>query len=178
MDVEVELGNEMETGPESANKWATAYKMFGMDPLIDRAYLLEKNLRALGEKRPKRGMVNPATAQSDALQENGQVMAMGILSDPRPADNHQTHVQIHMMMMQTPQFQAMAQAQPQWAAELQKHIGRHMEYVQMMEQVNGQAQQTGTTPPPQGGTTVPEANERANAMFDMGQRGREQMGAQ
>ncbi len=167
VDVNVELANVMESNPETRQKWIETIKLFGMDPLINQTLLRERVFRAMGEKKPKMFLANPQNAQGDAMAENLQLEAVGILPDPNPNDNHQLHLQIHQMETQTMPFMAL---NPQWQIALQKHMSIHNSYMQQQMMAQGQQQMAPSAAPP-GGSLLPEADMRTEAMFDNGATG-------
>lgn len=175
IDVSIELPNMSESGPEMVNKWLTLYKMAGQDPMVDRQMILERLFRAMGEKRPKRLLSGSASPQLDALEENKQVLATGILPDPKASDDHATHGQIHQMFMSTPEFMMLAQQNPVWAGQLKNHLAIHGYYMQQMQKQNEQAQQTQMMQQNQG-APVPEANSRAENIFDNSATGAQEQG--
>lgn len=170
VDVQIELANMMEAGPEAAAKWQNLYKLVGQDPRVDAGLILQRMFRAMGEKRPKMFMASPVTSQADAMEENEAFKAYGYIPDPNPQEDHQQHLQVHQMFMQTQDFQAMSLQQPLWAEMFARHVGVHGAYVQQMQQANQQAQQAPTNPEGQG-APLPQANDMANQMFDMAQDG-------
>lgn len=167
IDVDIELANQMESSMETVNKWQMMIKLVGPDPLINRQLIYERIFRALGEKKPKQFINNPATAQSDALHENQCLMAYGSVGDPNPADNHMAHFQIHDLMKRSPEWQQIAMVYPAWAQALERHNAIHADYIQTMQQQQAQMQQAAIAP--QGQPQAPvnaEANTRTEAMFD------------
>ncbi len=171
IDVDTELANTLESSPEAASKWAMAIKMVGMDPLVDRQQLLVSYFRAIGVKRPKKLLASSITQQSDALEENQQMLTSGILMDPRPTDNHAMHAQIHMLQMHDPVFQSLPE---QWKTEAMRHLQTHLAYVQAQSQQNAQMQQASMQGPSQ--SIAPEADARTEAMFGNAMTGAQQQG--
>jgi len=175
IDVEVELSNEAEQGPEAAMKWQNAYKIYGQDPLVNRAYLIEKGIAALGVKNPKHVLVNPTLSMQDAMREYRDWLAYGIMAEPKDTDNHQKHLELHQMQQSTPEWQAMAQANPSWAPWWNRHVGIHSEYVKAQQEANAQMQQQSMQMDGSGG--VPQlGNQAAEQNFNNGMRGAMQEG--
>ena len=168
IDIEVTLAQSMEPNPEVAARWQTILGLCQNNPTIDQQEVYLELFRALGVKRPRRLLVNPARQQQDAMDENANVLATGILPEPRPGENHQVHLQIHMMQTQTPMFQL---SPPAVQAELMRHIQQHVGYFQL------QQRQSSPAPAPRGpGSVLPEADARTEQRFGNGQRGAMQQG--
>ncbi len=170
IDVYVEIGGGV--GIEQANGWLNGYKVIGQDPLVNRQPLIDEFLRASGVKRIKRFRASSANALGDALLEDQQLMQTGVIADPKPGDDHQTHFTSQSQFEQTPQFQMLL---PEIQARHRDHVAQHQTFLQQEQQSNAQAQQAQTTPQGPGATGAgPEANQRAQAMMDMAQTGRNQ----
>lgn len=175
VDVDVELANTMESGPEAAGKWMSMITGFGQDPLINRKTLYDRLFRAMGERKLRPFFASSAEAQKDALKDIQQVMANGYITEAQPGDDHQTHVMVKQMFMATPLFQETAMDRPDWAKALADNVAMHMKYMQEQMAAQEQAAQTQMTPNGPG-AVLPEANERAQGMFDMAQMGAQQGG--
>ena len=174
VDVDVEVGAMQNIGPQAASRWQTAYQNVGMDPLVDRYQLLLRMFRAQGEKKPRALMASGATSQLDALDETRQIQANGILQDPKTTDNHQAHVQIDQMFMQTPDFMAMP---PEWQQAFMRHDQIHQQYVNAAMMAAGAASQAPVSEGAPGASGVgPEANMRAEQEFGNANEGAAQQG--
>lgn len=170
VDVYVQIGGGV--GIEQANGWLNAYKVMGQDPLVNRQPMIDEYLKASGVKRIKRFRASSANAQGDAVGEDQQLTLAGVIADPKPGDDHQTHLQIQGQYEQTPQFMMLP---PEIQARHRDHVAQHQTFVVKMQQANAQAQQAQTTPQAPGATGAgPEANMRAQALMDMAQKGRNQ----
>lgn len=170
VDVEIQLANAMESGPEAANKWQNAYKLCGQDPRVKGDMILERIFRAMGEQKPKSFLASVSQTQQDAFKAITQWEASGIVADAQPSDNHQIWVQALNMYMATPRFQGIAAGNPFWGMRMGQVAAQHQQFLMEMMQANQQAQMASTTDPAQG-AILPQANQRADAMFNIGDMG-------
>jgi hypothetical protein len=171
IDVEIELSNVMETAPETQQKFLLLYEKLAQNPMIEERVLLEPLLRAFGFKRPKSVFKNSQTAQRDALRETQLILTSGTIPDPKPADDHATHMQIHTMQLNAPDFRALPL---DWQQELARHMAEHEGYLQQMQAM--QAQQQMPMQPQGPGSPLPEADLRTEANFNNGMTGAAQQG--
>ena len=172
VDVEIELGNGMESGPEAAQNMRTLAPFCINNPLVNQSKFFRKLFKAHGEQRPSDMLNVSLTPQNDALKEYQQWSQIGYIGEPKPSDNHMTHLQIHQLQMQSPEFQALKALRPLWAAQFEAHAAVHQFYVMQMQQqaaAAAQAAQVGRGPSPSG--VANEANARTEAMFDNGATG-------
>lgn len=172
IDVNIEIGGGQ--GLEQANAMLNAYKVMGQDPLVNRFEIVKEYFRSAGSRRPKRFTVSNQDQQSDALAEGAGLMQTGIIADPKPIDDHPTHLQIHQMQMQ--QLMA-AGLTPDVMARMQNHLAIHQMYVTQQQQAQAQAQQAQMQQGNQAQGVGQQANARTEGMFQNGQRGAAQMGA-
>jgi hypothetical protein len=177
IDVEIELANTMEPNDQRAQRFMNLYKMIGMDPLVNRQAIIMETLRAMGMKKPKRFLDNPSNHQGDALAENTNFQATGIIGDPRPDENQQVHLQIHMPLMQQPGFQLLPLGRQ---AMFAKHVQDHMALFQAMQAMQAQSQMASTQPggAPGASPVGAQANQQAENMFGNAQAGASQQGAE
>jgi len=180
IDVEVELGNVMETTPEMANNWRTLAPFCLNNPLIDQTQFMKKLLKAHGVQKPERLLASSMSAQQDALKENQMLSRFGYMPEPKAGDDHAQHLQIHQMFMQTPEFQQIALTKPVWAAMFQSHVAIHAAIAQQMQAAAAQAaqasQQAGAGQDAPGPTEVPAANAQTEEQFDNAAAGAAQQG--
>lgn len=179
VDVNVEVGGGVST--EQAMNWGNLIKTLGSVPGFDVQMMGDEMLKASGVMRPKKFHTSSTNSQGDALGENQQIMAAGIIADPKPSDDHAAHLQIHSLLQSNPQFATMP---PAFQQALQSHMAIHQQFLQQQQAANAQQQQAamqqmGGGQGPQGGATPVQqtANATANGMFNMGQRGAMQQGA-
>lgn len=179
-DVDVEIDIGVAVGAEQVNMWGNIFKMLATVPGFDPIKLGDKMLKAAGETRiAEEFHTNAPNAQGDALADLSQLYTTGIVPDAKPGDNHQVHVQIKSMAMESPKFMALP---PQWQQNLQGNVAAHQAFLAQMQQAAAAQSQQGMEMPGGGqgvgGGATPvqgEANNRANGMFDMGEMGRQQM---
>ncbi len=174
VDVEVEVGSG--AGPEQATQMIEVLKLAATNPLIQQQELFTELFKALGLKHTKRFFASSPNQQGNALKESEGLMITGIIGDPLPSDDHQTHLTIHGMILQ----QAGQALPPEWTQRMMNHMAIHQAYLNQMMAAQGiPAQgQPGQGGPPQAGGPPPgatptgqEANGRANGRFNMGARG-------
>lgn len=175
VDVQVELANVMETGPEAANNMRTLFPLLNQHPLIEQTWLIKKLLKAHGERKPQQGLANSMTQSRDAVGENRQALAVGYLAEPKAGDDHLMHLEIHTNFMATPAFQQLAAQKPVWAYALESHAAIHQAYVEAQQKAQAQAAQTSQQPAGPG-SPVPEADQRTEMMFDNAATGAAQQG--
>jgi hypothetical protein len=173
VDVEVEIGGG--DSPQEAVNWQNTYKLVGQDPLVNREAILNVMFKKMGENKIKRFRASSQNAQGDAVNENNQIIAAGVVASPKAGDNHQIHMQIHTLLMQSPAFM---QLDPVVQQRFQAHVAEHMTYLQAAQAANAQAQQAQIGPQDPGATPVgQQANAQAEAMMNMGNTGASQAGA-
>ncbi len=165
VDVNIEIGGG--AGPEQANTAMNMYKIYGQDPLVNRAEFIKEGVKAAGYSRPKRFMANPQNDQANALEESVLLSQTQIINDPKPTDDHMTHFQIHV---NDPVFQGTPQGQ--------NHLAIHQKYIMQMQAQQAQMAQSALMERGQGdgvngGATQVQkgANRMANGMLGMAQRG-------
>lgn len=187
VDALVEIGSA--TGPDVVNMRANIFKIIAAVPGYDVLKLADWVLKGADDQmRVEDFHQSSPNQQGDALQETQQIMmadgspSSGFIADPRPSDNHQIHMGIHQMAMQS---QAFMMLPPAFQMAMQNHMAIHQAYLQQQMAANAQAQQQemlqqGGGQGVGGGATAVQqgANRKANAMFGMDQRGAAQNGGQ
>ncbi len=166
VDVDVVLADLMEGDPEKIQKYMTFAQSFAQDPMINRKVLLERVLRAMGERKPKIFLNDPTTASLDASSENTDWEAYGQMPEPKDSDNHQVHLQVHGPETRTPEY-----ADPLRKGELDRHMAIHQQKMQAQQQAQAQAasqQGAGQIAPSGQGPAQDQANSRANNMLGKG----------
>lgn len=171
VDVEIDVGGG--TGPDAQNASMNVYKIVGQDPLVNRSEVLKELFKSFQWARPKRFMVNPANAQADALDEGNTLVATGIINDPKANEDSMTHLQIHMMQVQSPDIAA----NPMLAQRMQNHLAitqmvvNQMQAAQAQQQQANMLQQGGGQGVGGGATPIQKtANNRAKGLFGMEKR--------
>lgn len=181
VDQEVALGSP--SGPEQVNMWGTILKFLMGMPGFDLLPVGDKLLLAGGMTDAEVANCHQSgpNAQGDALAEVKQLMETGLIREAKPSDNHQVHVELKSMVMQTPPFMALP---PQWQLALQSNVATHLAFLQQQQAAMAQQSQMALTErgkgdgPGGGETDVNKtANNKANGMFNMGDRGAQQLGA-
>lgn len=166
VDVKVELGSL--AGPESIMQLLELLKAAMTGTVINPVELWREILKGMGLKNVKRFFTDSPNQQGNALKECEMLQTTGIIADPKPTDDHQTHLAIHSMVL----MQVGQQLHPDWSARLQAHIAIHQAYINQMMQA--QAQMSLMAPTDEGNQATPignVANNRANATLNMGARG-------
>lgn len=162
VEVDVRVAGQMEIGPDAASRWVTLLQASASDPTLDRRKLWEQVLRAHGVSRPRHYFVDPAVAETDAMNEVQQAFTLGYIDPPRPGEDHQTHLMVHMQAVQTPG------APP----ALLYHTSMHVQYLRAQQR----AQAAAAPPPRESGSPVPAQDGRTERMFQNGPRGAREMG--
>lgn len=174
VDVDIDLGNMGETSMEKVQKMMQAYQMVGQDPLVDRQPILDAIFRGLGFKRPMMLRASPVNGKDDQLYEISQLQIGQVMPEVRAADDHQTHLQVLQMFMQSPTF---LNANEAVKFSTISHFNMHMAYYQKMMMAQQQAAQSQTMM--MGGpenAVAGEANARTEAEFNNAQAGASQQG--
>lgn len=186
-ECEVELQNNPQFTMEEVNAAIQCAQLFMNNPMVNQMRLIEDVFRTRGKPKPKIYLNNPATAPADALTENRDWFGTGIVVDPNPNDDHQTHLQIHQMAFQ--QFANNPQVPPGALAAMQRHMNLHQCYMAFAQkqaamqaqqgpapgQSGGPGQIPGKPPRPQGDVKN-AANARTEATMKNGMRGAGQQG--
>lgn len=172
-DVVIELPAEQLNPAEERMKYIQLWQLIAQDPRFKVEAVQERLLRAFDIPQPEKAIARPAYAQKDAMREQMEWAASGITPEPSPHDDHQTHLMIHQMFMQTDDFRA---APPQWQQLFMNHLTWHGE---MLRQITGQAQQSSqqSVAPMGAGDAVPGTSAQTETMFGNAQRGAAQQGA-
>lgn len=165
IEVDVRVAGQIDIGPDAAARWQTLLQQAANDPTVDRRKLWEQVFRAHGVSRPRHYFVDPAVAEQDAMNETSQAFTLGYVDVPRPGEDHQTHLMIHMQALQT-------MSPP---ASLVQHAATHMQYLKAQQRA--QAAAAGAAQGPQeSGSPVPAQDGRTEALFQNGPRGAREMG--
>lgn len=181
VDQEVVLGSP--SGPEQVNMWGTVLKFLTGMPGLDLLPVADKLLLAGGmtDAEVAATHVSGPNAQGDALAEVKQWVETGLMPEAKPSDNHQIHVELKTLVMQSPQFMA---APPQWQQSFKGNVATHMAFLQQQQQAMAAQSQMalverGKGDGPGGGESAAnkKGNDKANGMFNMGERGAQQLGA-
>lgn len=184
-EVEVQLADQTSgANPESINSALQLLQLLNNDPLTNQLELRVNVFRAMGFKRPRLMLNNPATSPVKALSENRDWWGTGAILEPSPSDDHGIHLQIHTLILQT----AMAQQSvpPSAIAAMQNHIALHQAYMQNSPPPgpppgappggNGPNQTPMGGPPPNNGPVKNEANARTEKTFSNGVTGAARQG--
>lgn len=178
VDQQILLGTA--TGPEQVNMAIGIFKTVAGTPGINMLPVADKIFEA-ADWRPEDFHLGGPNQQGNALAEQTQLEVNGLMAEPKPTDDHMTHIQIHQMFMATPKFMSL---HPEWQETMKKHLATHMSFLQQQQTAMGaQAQapnpEMGGGQGPGGGETPvqEQANDRANGMFNMGDVGANQLGA-
>ncbi len=157
----------MESEPEMRAKAVQLLQITAGDPRWEFQKVQEIVGRAFGIQNPRSLIANKNKSQSDALYENEDFMAYGVIENPLPGDDHQTHLMAHQQKMADPKFDTMP---PASMGKFKLHVQEHQKYVDMIMAQQAQGAQTpGVMGEPSGASPVQnEANANANANFDMG----------
>ena len=92
-----------------------------------------------GGTRPSAWIADPSTSQQDAMDENENWDALGTIWEVSPHDNHQMHIQVHLLKVQavsqSPEFLALApEQQKQKLGQMMAHIQQHQFFAAQMQQ--------------------------------------------
>lgn len=176
-DVDIELGNVGETSMEKVSKWMQFGQTFIPLGTCDPLMIQDRVLRAMGEQRPQQFRMNPLDGRDDQMWELGQLPMGNVMPNPRPQDNHQQHLQVLQMFMQS---QAFEQLPPAGKFATQSHLMMHQSFFAQQQEAQQQQMMMQQQQQMPGGGQTPvnaEANARTEAEFNNGQRGAEQQGA-
>lgn len=168
-DCRVKLADLLETSPEKVNALMTVSKVVLGNPLVNQSLFLEDLFRALGKKKPKMYLNNPATAQTDAQQEYEDWLGTGAINDPNPNEDVMTHLRLHQTQSGTIEFHSVPD---EWQSVFMRHIAITAGYVQKMQEAQANSQMM-----PQGGGQAPQmGNAQANQSLGVPQTGASQQG--
>lgn len=178
-DVDQEVIIGAPSGQDQVLMWGNILKMAGGMPGVNNMAIFDRVLQAADDKiRLDDFHTSGPNQQSNAVAETVQVMTNGLMPEPKPSDDHQTHLAIHIMAMQTPGF---LQTPPAYQQRMQAHVATHQAFMQQQEAANAQMQQQamlqqgGGQGPGGGATPVQQnSNQLANGLFGMDQRGAQQ----
>ena len=174
VDVEVQLPHTMDDPNQQRQLWLTCLQLSQGDPSMDKSYILEQFGRSMELRHPRRLIKDTARSLQDAIEENNDFQAQGYIVDPSPFDEHQVHLQEHIILTQSPEFQAL---DPMLQQKLQRHMSIHAQYFRATQQAAQMAQQAQMEAP--GGSPMPgqaEGNAMAENRMMMGTRGAMQKG--
>jgi hypothetical protein len=173
VDVQVELADEAEADPEAALRWQNALRLSAGDPGVDRAALWERFFRAMRVREPRKLLLDPTLAYSDAQRENTEAVLHGFLPLPRAQDNDQIHLGVHAPLRASPLGRLQ---EPEAMASFERHCMAHAERLMARQQSRAQFGTAMEGPGPgemeqRSGSPVPAADERTEGLFLNGPRG-------